>query len=296
MITDGYLRRHVAQYRGAGDALVIGLLDVVQTYILEALRREGFFERGLVFKGGTALRKFFLGATGRFSTDLDFAVDPESRLLEETLLWLSEGSELFDVSFRVDLIDDRRGELQGSTPLGDIEIRSIVEFSDRGTWLPPLLCLPKDFAFYPGLEFALEPIPIAALHEILSEKLAAVWRRQHARDVYDLAALGRRPLNEPLLRRLTYLKMFADVVEGISQGPIDPDELLEARLGSVTGWNDLGLLSVPPDQNSLIKEVRDRYEFLREPDAIERTLSQTSLSDKPIADKCIGELGSVLAT
>lgn len=33
----------------------------------------GLLDRGLVFKGGTALRKFRAGNAGRFSTDLDFA-------------------------------------------------------------------------------------------------------------------------------------------------------------------------------------------------------------------------------
>ncbi|MFV2045646.1 MAG: nucleotidyl transferase AbiEii/AbiGii toxin family protein, partial [Anaerolineales bacterium] len=280
MVSDGYLRRHIAHYRGAGDAAVVGLLDIIQTYVLEALSREGYFDRGLVFKGGTALRKFFLGPAGRFSTDLDFVVSPGSQLREEILLWLSEGFELFDVSCRISLIDDRRGALEGSTPLGDIEIRSMVEFSDRGTWLRPVLCPPIEFAFHDGLEFDSQSVPIAEFHEILAEKLAAIWRRGHARDLYDLAFLGRRALNESLLRRLTFLKVYADVAEGISRGPFDPEELISSRLASVTGWNDLGLLSAPPDPTSLTREVVNRYGFLGEPNAIEQTISRTSLSDR----------------
>ncbi|WP_186242147.1 nucleotidyl transferase AbiEii/AbiGii toxin family protein [Mycobacterium simulans] len=34
-------------------------------------------EGGLVFKGGTALRKFRAGNAGRFSTDLDFSAPDE---------------------------------------------------------------------------------------------------------------------------------------------------------------------------------------------------------------------------
>ncbi len=245
-----------------------------------------------MFKGGTALRKFFLGSAGRFSTDLDFVVSPGSQLREEILLWLSEGSELFDVSFRISLIDDRRGELEGSTPLGGIEIRSMVEFSDRGTWLRPVLCPPMRFAFHDGLEFDLLPFPITELHEILAEKLAAIWRRGHARDLYDLAFLGRRALNEALLRRLTFLKVYADVAEGISRGPFDPEELINSRFASVTGWNDLGLLSASPDPTSLTKEVVNRYGFLRELNAIEQTISRTSLSDRNLVDSCIKELGT----
>lgn len=290
MVTDGYLRRHIAQYRGAGDAAAVGLLDIMQTYILEALRREGYFDRGLVFKGGTALRKFFLGQSGRFSTDLDFAVSPNSALHEEILLWMSEGSELYDLEFNVDLIDDRRGELRGTSPLGDIEIRSIIEFSGRGTWLPPDMCTVLDFVFHDDLEFDLKPFPISKLHEILAEKLAAIWRRGHARDLYDLAYLGRRALDERLLRRLMFLKVYADVEEGISNGPFDPKGLLGSKLSSVTGWGDLGLLSAPPDAASLTQEVANRYGFIMDADSIEQTISQTSLSDKDLVEACIKEI------
>lgn len=177
MITEAYLRRHVAQYRGSGDASIVGLLDVVQTYILEAIRLENYFERGLVFKGGTAIRKFFLGTSGRFSTDLDFTAVPGSSHPEEVLLWLAEGSELYDVRFRCNLVDDRRGQIDAYTPLGKVEIPSLLEFSPRGVWLPPILCKPADFVFYPGLEFIPSPTPVANVHEILAEKLAAIWQR-----------------------------------------------------------------------------------------------------------------------
>jgi predicted nucleotidyltransferase component of viral defense system len=292
MITEAYLRRHVAHYRGSGDALIVGLLDVVQTYILEALRQEGYFDRGLVFKGGTALRKFYLGSVGRFSTDMDFTFAPDSSYLEDALLWLAEGSEIFDVRFRFNLIDDRRGRLDADTPLGKVEISSMVEFSPRGAWLNPPLLKPETFAFYPGLEFTPAPLPVLDIHEILAEKLAAIWRRKHARDLYDLGALGKRPLNEPLLRRLTYLKIYFDVVEGISKGPFKADELLDVLLGVVDGWSDLGLLSIPPKQTDLIQQVRTRYGFLRICDETEINLAKTSLSDKEFAEKCIGDLRS----
>lgn len=290
MISDGYLRRHIAQYQGSGDARIVGLLDVVQSYVLEAIRRKDFFERGLIFKGGTALRKYFLGSSGRFSTDLDFVVEQGTGLGEEILLWLSEGHELYEVDFSVILEDNRRARLQGICPLGAIEIASLVEFSDRGAWLSPELKKPMDFIFHHGLEFDPQEIPILNLHEILAEKLAAIWRRGHARDLYDLAQLGRRGLDEPLLRRLTVLKIYKDVEEDISRGPFDPGDLLKDQLESVSGWGDLGLLSADPDPGDLIREVRARYGFLIDLDEIETTISRTSLGDKALVDRCIDEI------
>ncbi len=45
--------------------------DAVLTYVLRILADAGLLER-LIFKGGTCVRKVFLGRTGRFSEDLDF--------------------------------------------------------------------------------------------------------------------------------------------------------------------------------------------------------------------------------
>jgi hypothetical protein len=45
--------------------------EVVLTFLLQLLSERGVLER-LAFKGGTCLRKMFVGSQGRFSTDLDF--------------------------------------------------------------------------------------------------------------------------------------------------------------------------------------------------------------------------------
>ena len=71
MITEGHLTRHHMGRSGmAGPAL----LDVAQDYALHHLHQEGIFDLGVILKGGTSLRKLRSGNSGRFSTDLDFAV------------------------------------------------------------------------------------------------------------------------------------------------------------------------------------------------------------------------------
>jgi hypothetical protein len=54
VITEGFLVRH---YQGAAGARDAALLDVAQDHLLSHLSTEGLFDRGLVSKGGTALRK-----------------------------------------------------------------------------------------------------------------------------------------------------------------------------------------------------------------------------------------------
>jgi predicted nucleotidyltransferase component of viral defense system len=70
VITEGYLARHYQGRRGGRGAAII---DIAQDHVLYLLAREGFFDLGVALKGGTAIRKFWAGSAGRFSTDLDFA-------------------------------------------------------------------------------------------------------------------------------------------------------------------------------------------------------------------------------
>lgn len=63
-VTRALIQRHAG--RAAYDA---ALLDVAQDHLLYAIQSAGLFARpGLVFKGGTSLRKCRLGSAGRFST------------------------------------------------------------------------------------------------------------------------------------------------------------------------------------------------------------------------------------
>jgi predicted nucleotidyltransferase component of viral defense system len=45
--------------------------EVVLTFLLQLLSERGILN-SLAFKGGTCLRKMFIGSQARFSTDLDF--------------------------------------------------------------------------------------------------------------------------------------------------------------------------------------------------------------------------------
>ena len=56
--------------------MMIAEKEIVLTFLLQLLSERGILDR-LAFKGGTCLRKMFLGSQGRFSTDLDFTAFEE---------------------------------------------------------------------------------------------------------------------------------------------------------------------------------------------------------------------------
>ncbi len=63
--------------RYGGRAAPQAYLEFAQEHFLAWMATEGLFDgdHPLIFKGGTALRKFTFGLAGRFSTDLDFAAE-----------------------------------------------------------------------------------------------------------------------------------------------------------------------------------------------------------------------------
>jgi predicted nucleotidyltransferase component of viral defense system len=115
LISEGYLRRHIHSL-GANHEII--LLDVAQEYIIEFLRRQGLFDNILVFKGGTALRKFFFGADGRFSTDLDFGFVEDDRTYVDLVFDALDGADFLGVRVRLDNRDTAAASLRIDIDLG----------------------------------------------------------------------------------------------------------------------------------------------------------------------------------
>jgi predicted nucleotidyltransferase component of viral defense system len=89
MITQPQVQRYATE-SGLRD-IMIAEKEVVLTFLLQLLSERGLLDR-LAFKGGTCLRKMFVGNQGRFSTDLDFT-GIEQHDHEDVILAMMEAFE-----------------------------------------------------------------------------------------------------------------------------------------------------------------------------------------------------------
>ncbi|MEQ7127944.1 nucleotidyl transferase AbiEii/AbiGii toxin family protein [Actinopolymorpha sp. B11F2] len=271
-LTRGHLLRH---FQGRTGGFYPAMLDVAQDHLLAHLYGQGLFDLGLVFKGGTSLRKMRSGAGGRFSTDLDFSTtepDVASLVLEAV-----DGAQVGPFTFTVANRDEASGraDLHIVAPFGpqpaqtdatSIDLPAKVEISSRPPWLPfekmPFLRLPVhasyDIADLPAL-------PVVRVEEAIAEKLARYARVPLARDLFDLIWYGHAgAMNEPLIRRLWVLKVYNDlVIEGRwSKRRFTPSAILTPRASHDIDDENIGYLTQPIDIDGWEREFRRRYRFL----------------------------------
>lgn len=262
-VTEGHLVRHYQGVKGGRDA---ALLDIAQDHALHLLHRAGLFERGLVFKGGTALRKFRAGNAGRFSTDLDFAAPDEDLAL--SVLEALDGAELDGFSFRIENLGDdgRRGDLLVDTPFGSPRLGAKVELARHALSLAPDVLQAVRLPIHSRYDFTLPATPVVRVEEAVAEKLARYRRVSLARDLYDLQwYAGAGAMDQPLVRKLWVLKVYRDiVVDGRGTKPIHPDDVLASRVADDFRPEDIGYLTRPVRIDEWISTVRTRYAFLNE--------------------------------
>lgn len=263
MITEGYLARHYQGRRGGRDP---ALLDIAQDYALKIIDEAGLFTLGLSFKGGTALRKYRVGSVGRFSTDLDFSEDEEGMgdLLFDTI----DGAEFLSFRFTIEISSpSRRASLRVDSPFGSPSIGSKIEVAARRPWLAPQTLDPVGFPVHAAYGFRPVSIPVMRFEENLAEKLAAFRRRGLQRDLYDLSLFHEGAFDEELIRELTYLKVYVDVVEdGHGKGPFDPaHDILRDRETSDFQPEDIGMLTGDVEPILWLQKVQNRYQFLNNP-------------------------------
>ena len=99
MLTRPEVQRYAVE-SGLRD-IMIAEKEVILTFLLQLLSERGILDR-LAFKGGTCLRKMFIGSQGRFSTDLDFTALEEDDH-EDVILAMMEAfeEEFHGVRFRI---------------------------------------------------------------------------------------------------------------------------------------------------------------------------------------------------
>lgn len=293
MITEGHLVRHFQGRRGGRGPAII---DIAQDHVLHLLATEGLFDLGISLKGGTALRKFWAGNAGRFSTDLDFAgVDEASAALVVDVL---DGARVDQFTFGVQKIDGtQRMKLNISSPFGETDVPARLDLGRRQLWLRPQPMPVVPLPIHGRYEFELPIVPVARLEETIAEKLARYRRGSLARDLYDLAWAAAKPLDEPLVRRLLVLKVWTDVIDdGLGNRLFDSAEVLRERSADEFKPESIGYLTTPLDMPGWIVAVRERFAFLAELTDEELRWARCSKGDEWEVRQAIAALGEVDAS
>lgn len=255
---------------GSGVDLMVAEKDVVLTYALKALEGEGY--PGLVFKGGTCLRKCYFGRITRFSEDLDFQGERRSGIREKALK-IFDKREFHGIRFSVS------GVYETSESIGmDVTYSHEwnpgsafkLQISLRGDCILPSRSIQvKEEPYAKYLEFSLPVVPCMALEEIIAEKIRALYQRATARDGFDLFLFSKRPFDEELVRRLVVLKMWD------AHQDFDPERLTGAL--SRKNWYDLERLirsEIRPEE--VIEGISARFSFLMDMDEEDRELLKDS--------------------
>jgi len=287
VITEGYLARHYQGRRGGRGPAII---DIAQDHVLHLLAREELFDLGISLKGGTAIRKFLAGNAGRFSTDLDFAGLTEASA--ELVLDAVSGATVQQFTFGIEPIDGtRRVQLLISSPFGETGVPARLDLGRRSLWLPPKPATILPMPIHHCYEFALPAVPICVVEEMIADKLARFRRDSLARDLYDLAWFASRPFDEPLVRRLLVLKVWVDVVDdSLGERPFDPEDVLGDRSPREFEREAIGYLTTPVDTLGWIRQVRERFAFLRDLDEEERLISRCSGGEEWLVRRQIEDL------
>ena len=261
--------------------IMIAENEIVLTYLLQLMAERGILDK-LAFKGGTCLRKIFIGSGGRFSTDLDFT-RVEEHDHEEVILAMMEAFDHPFHGIQFSVPDDSYYETQDGlswgvnpvyahdwNPSGQSEIKLQVSRREVPT-LPPSQNSQCTQSYFRHLPFQPADIICLALPEIVAEKLRACYQRNKARDIYDLSVFATRPLNQPLIRRLVVLKLWQ------AGDAFDPEALL-AKFddASAFDWDDLRQLvrrTQMIEPNRIVAACLKGFAFLKELDPAEAALA-----------------------
>ncbi len=258
--------------------------EIILTYVLQILKEKSLLDR-LAFKGGTCIRKVYLGSSGRFSMDLDFSakeiVDPEDAIIDLMEIF---NNEYYDITFRLD--NEWRITQNGLS--FTVEPRYSHAWNNAGGFelqvslreLPTLSIIDKPILpqpYFSDMEFDPPSIPCLNIAEILAEKIRAAYQRAKVRDLYDLYCYSKKPYNRSLVRALVVIKLWQ------VHDPFDPTKLLDRLRSESYDWNDLkSLLSknIIINETDIINETISAYSFLRDLEEEEMLLAEDASSHR----------------
>jgi predicted nucleotidyltransferase component of viral defense system len=242
MLTQAQVQRY-AMESGLRD-IMIAEKEVVLTFLLQLLSERGLLDR-MAFKGGTCLRKMFIGSQGRFSTDLDFTGIEDHNHEDVVLEMMGAFQEAYH-GIQFSIPENAYYETEDTlswgvnpiyahdwNPDGDSEVK--LQISRRETPTLPTVNLPQlEQSYFRHLPFAPTQIRCLAFEEIIAEKIRACYQRNKALDIYDLGIFAARPLEQSFIRRLVVLKLWQ------ARDSFDPARLMEKfEDGRAFDWDDL---------------------------------------------------------
>jgi predicted nucleotidyltransferase component of viral defense system len=254
--------------------------EVVLTYFLQLLSERGFLA-DMAFKGGTCIRKTWLGPNGRFSTDVDFTAMRQEKSADDFVLQLAEiTAETFHgIQFEIDMGDRGWYEADdgvswGVLPnyrhaLGNGVLKLQVSHRETPT-LPPDSRAQLEISYFKLLPFKPAELPCLRIEEILAEKIRAACQRNKPRDIWDLDHFANRPLPEALIRKLVIIKLW-QVRDSFSP------ERWDAKLAEAEAWDwdDLRRLvrGGVSDPRQMLERCARRFAFLADMNADEAELA-----------------------
>jgi predicted nucleotidyltransferase component of viral defense system len=287
MLTQAEVQRF-ARESGLRD-IMIAEKEIVLTYLLQLLSERGLLKK-FAFKGGTCLRKMYLGSQGRFSTDLDFT-SIEEHDHEDVILELMDAFEQPFHGLKFSIPDDSYYETGDGlswgvnsvythdwNKSGESEIK--LQISKRETPTLPLETRVQcDQSYFKLLPFKPVEIDCLALDEMLAEKIRACYQRNKARDMYDLAKFATRPLDQARLRKLVVIKLWQ------AGDRFDPQKLID-KMGdeSAFDWGDLAQLTrqgQAPDHKKIMAYCVKGYAFLTQLTPDEKTVAEDQYHRSP---------------
>ncbi len=242
--------------------------DILLTYALRILEERGRLD-AMVFKGGTCLRKFYIGKLMRFSLDLDFTYlkkgSPDDLIIEIAELF---NGEYYGIKFSVDpknfYVRNDGLSCGASIQYSHSFHQSTFDF-DLSLREPVLLPASKrplmKASYQQHLEFSPPTVPCLDLLEIQAEKIRASYQRMRSRDVYDLGLLAEQPFNKGLLQLLVILKFWH------VRGEFKPAEWIGRFESGVYDWDDLRRLlrkDQKIDPKNLVRKCVQSYRFIAE--------------------------------
>ena len=281
-----------AHQSGVKDQLVAER-EVVLTYALHAML-EGKALDLLAFKGGTCLRKFVFGSTGRFSEDLDFTLRGPDDQEALTAIYAVLNGKHHGVEFALDdwyETDDGFG----------MEVRYSHEWNSAGRFRlqvstrekPTLMVSPRAMVpqvYFADMEFEPFEVPCLEVIEMASEKIRAAFQRAKVRDFYDLHLLTRQKLGGDLLRGLAVLKLW-QVRDGF-----DGKVFFEKLKSADYDWADLKRLLRPNDRvepATIIEGIAFHFKTLRDLTDLEREVvadARKAGHNEPLAERLREEI------